>query len=186
MYHTATQHRGRGHTDPDAPNRALAFFTFVGSRQGKDDTRILPLGQVYALKWNMWGRTIEDMATLVKGRPWYFWKALGLWNERSGGVRPWNVLDSILGVFRDDNELCFAFGFEFTRDDVARWQTELESYMIPLTFVYMLLLSIVLPLLMLCPEKEKETKGNHKEKTSPNDMEMPGLLASTSLKDKCV
>eukprot|EP00986_Skeletonema_menzelii_P000617 scaffold171_cov151-Skeletonema_menzelii.AAC.1 len=185
LYHTATQHRGRGHTDPNAPDRALAFFTFVGSRQGKDDTRMLPLGQVYSLKWNMWGRTIEDMATLVKGRPWYFWKAFGLWNDRAGNVRPWNVLDSVFGVFRASSELCFAFGFEFTREDVERRLLELESYMIPLTFLYMLLLAMVLPLFMLFLEQENEGEGNvDKHKKVNQEIDLPSLIASPASKGK--
>lgn len=146
IYHTATQHRGRGHTDPDAPDRVLVFFTFVGSRQGKDDTRMLPMGQVYALKWNLWGRTIEDMANLIKGHPWYFWQAFGIWNGRTGGVRPWNVVDHFFGVFRSSEELCCAFGEDFGRHNVERWQTELEWYMIPLTFLYMWLLLLIIVL----------------------------------------
>mmetsp|Transcript_829 Transcript_829/g.1329 ORF Transcript_829/g.1329 Transcript_829/m.1329 type:complete len:455 (-) Transcript_829:218-1582(-) len=155
LYHTATMHRARGHTDPDAPDRAVAFFTFVGSRRGKDDARILPLGQVYALKWNMWGRTVADMATLGKGRPWYFWKAFGLWNDRSGGVRPWNVLDSIFYIFRNDH-INAAFGFDLRKEDIENWQTMLESFVIPLTFLYMLLLAFVLPLCLRLLEEEKE------------------------------
>lgn len=194
LYHTATQHRGRGHTDANAPDRALAFFTFVGSRQGKDDTRMLPLGQVYALKWNLWGFTTEDMATLVKGRPWYFWKALGLWNGRANNVRPWNLVDYILNIFRADSEACHAFGTEFTSEDVARWQEELEFYMIPLTLLYMMLLSVVLPLYMvLLMEKENESEGNvnakkpikyqvakSPSKTSRQETDVPALTASQS------
>lgn len=149
LYNTATQHRGRGHTDPNAPDRSMAFFTFVASRQGKNDTRLLPLGQVYALNWRMWGRTIEDMATLAKGRPWHFWQAFGLWNDRPSGARPWNLVDHVFGVFRGDDERCTAFPTQFQKRNIERWQTELESYTIPLTFLYMLLLSLVLAVLLL-------------------------------------
>ena len=162
LYNTATQHRARGHTDPNAPDRAVAFFTFVGSRQGKDDTRILPLGQVYALKWNAWGRTLEDMESLVKGRPWYFWKAFGLWNTRSGGVRPWNLIDSILYIWHNDHSNG-AFGFDLKKADIERWQTLLESFVIPLTFLYMLFLLFVLPLCLSLLNEEaggEEGVGN--------------------------
>ena len=153
---------------------------------------MLPLGQVYALNWNLWGRTISDMATLVKGRPWYFWRALGLWNARANDVRPWNLVDYVLGIFRADSEACHAFGTEFTSEDVTRWQEELEFYMIPVTFIYMMLLSVVLPIYMiLLMEKENnESEGNASNpkkvyhavkspsKTSRQETDMPALTAS--------
>ena len=109
-----------------------------------------------------WGRTLEDMETLVKGRPWYFWKAFGLWNTRSGGVRPWNLIDSILYIWHNDHSNG-AFGFDLKKADIERWQTLLESFVIPLTFLYMLFLLFVLPLCLSLLNEEaggEEGVGN--------------------------
>jgi ectoine hydroxylase-related dioxygenase (phytanoyl-CoA dioxygenase family) len=65
LYNSDVIHRGRAHTDSNAPERALLFIVFAGSRQGPDDTRSLPLGQVHALDWRMWGQTIDDFTTMI-------------------------------------------------------------------------------------------------------------------------
>jgi hypothetical protein len=101
IYISDLHHRGTEHIDPKAEARALVFLIFAGTRQGKDDKRMLPLGQVRALKWDMWGHTIDEFADVHK---WRLWHSFGLFQNRKDGLRPWNVLDDIFSIFQDDEE----------------------------------------------------------------------------------
>jgi hypothetical protein len=127
LYNSDTTHRGRAHTDPNAPERILIFIMFAASRQGPEDKRSLPLGEVHALDWRMWGHTIDDCATM-KERPWRLWHAFGIGNTK-GTVRPWNLLDDIFMIFKNENERAHSISEEVT----AKYLWDLVNALVPLT-----------------------------------------------------
>jgi hypothetical protein len=108
LYHTALYHRGRGHSDPNAPERVVVFITLAESLVDANDTRTLPLGQSHYVRWDLWGHTIDEFTTMDKNK-WRFWHSVGLFlpKQAKDVYRPWNLLDSLLLIFRnfgDDEE----------------------------------------------------------------------------------
>jgi hypothetical protein len=159
LYDSDVTHQGRAHTDPNAPDRALLFITFAGSRQGPDDARGLPLGQVHALDWRMWGHTIDDCATM-KERPWRFWHAFGIGGKRDN-VRPWNLLDVLLIIFADENERAHVIWDDFSAEYLQNLVKKLATFTFGFAVLYissLLTLTLVgrtLPVTML-PGKDRE------------------------------
>jgi hypothetical protein len=103
LYKAELFHRGRAHSDPNAPERVVVFLTFAESLVDADDTRMLPPGQSHVLRWNLWGHTIDEFTTIDK-KKWRFWHSLGIFlpKQQSKDIyRPWNILDSPSLVFRD-------------------------------------------------------------------------------------
>jgi hypothetical protein len=148
LYNSDVTHRGRAHTDPNAPERALLFIIFAGSRQGPDDTRGLPLGQVHALDWRMWGHTIDDCATM-KERPWRLWHVFGIGNSK-GSVRPWNLLDEILIIFAHEKELAHVIRDDFSADSLRELVDGLVRFTFGVTLLYISsLLTLILVGMML-------------------------------------
>jgi ectoine hydroxylase-related dioxygenase (phytanoyl-CoA dioxygenase family) len=116
IYNTDLKHRGEAHIDPEADDRVVIFLTFAGSRISRDDARKLPLGNVYALNWDGWGHTIDDLSNALEWRPW---QAFGLFNGMFSGVRPWTMMDQIYGIWsREDENLAFSIGEFFTSEYV--------------------------------------------------------------------
>jgi hypothetical protein len=116
LYSLDVQHRGMGHMDPDADERVLAFITFVGSKQGPDDTRWLPPDTVHALNWRMWGHTIDNFTTM-KERPWRLWHTAGLLNGKRP-VKPWNLLHDLLVIYvGEEGTVSHLFSVHFTKED---------------------------------------------------------------------
>ena len=146
LYVSDLYHRGVAHTDPDAPDRAFLFLIFAGSRQGPDDKRHLPFGEVRALDWKLWGHTIDDFAT-IKEKPWRWWQSLGLFNKKPNGVRPWNFLDNLLTIFEDDGSNIEVISNDFDRemfDKLAGW--------VAMFCVFVLILPVyffILPMLLI-------------------------------------
>jgi hypothetical protein len=108
LYNSELFHKGRAHTDPNAPDRVVFFLTFAESLVNANDTRTLPLGTAHYVRWNLWGHTIDEFTTIDK-KKWRFWHAVGLFLPKQQSdediYRPWNVLDSLSLIFRSDSEL---------------------------------------------------------------------------------
>jgi hypothetical protein len=102
LYNSELHHRGRAHTDPNAPDRVLVFLVFAESLVDANDTRTLPLGQQHLIGWNFWGHTIDEFTTIDK-KKWRFWHSVGLFRPKQSKdiYRPWNILDSLSLIFRD-------------------------------------------------------------------------------------
>jgi hypothetical protein len=102
LYNSELYHRGRGHSDPNAPERVIFFLTFAESLVHANDTRTLAMGQAHFVPWNLWGHTIDEFTTMDK-KKWRFWHSVGLFppKQQSKDVyRPWNLLDSLMLIFR--------------------------------------------------------------------------------------
>lgn len=151
IYQSDMKHRGTAHTDPDAPDRAFVFLIFAGSQQGPNDKRHLPFGQVRALKWHLWGHTIDDFVTL-KDRPWRWWHSFGISNKpnSTSTVRPWTLIDELKMIFADGDEEfvhVISKGHDFDQDDFNKIVDALLGWSLLAASVDSL---IVLPLFMFC------------------------------------
>lgn len=148
LYNSDVMHRGRAHTDRDAPERALLFITFAGSRLGPDDKRSLPLRQVHALDWRMWGHTIDDFITMQE-RPWRPWHIFGLFNSK-GNVRPWNLVDEIMIIFAHESELAHVISDEFSEEYLRNLVENLVIFTLGFAILYIsTLLTCVLVVIVL-------------------------------------
>jgi hypothetical protein len=116
IYHSDLFHRGTAHLEPNAPERAFLFLIFAESRRGPLDKRILPFGEVRALKWSQWGLIIDEFPTIQHhARRW--WRSLGLFSRNSAGVRPWNFFDYILTIFENSvNGVAHSISNDFGKD----------------------------------------------------------------------
>jgi len=110
IYISDLHHRGTAHIDPKAEARALVFLIFAGTRQSKDDKRSLPFGQVRALKWDLWGHTIDEFGEMHK---WNLWHSFGLFQNRKDGLRPWNMIDEMSTIFQTDEETIHMISNDF-------------------------------------------------------------------------
>ena len=149
LYQSDMKHRGTAHTDPNAPERAFVFLIFAGSQQGPDDKRHLPFGQVRALKWHLWGHTIDDFVAL-EHRPWRWWHSFGIFNNRQNStVRPWTLIDELKMIFADDEESVHVVSKDhnFDKEDFDKIVDALLGWGI---LAVSLDLLIVLPLLLVC------------------------------------
>ena len=115
LYVSDLYHRGVAHTDPNAPDRAFLFLIFAASRNGPEDKRRLPFGEVRALDWKIWGHTIDEFAT-IKEKPWKWWQSFGLFNKKTNGIRPWNFIDNFLTIFENDGSSLEAIANDFDRE----------------------------------------------------------------------
>jgi hypothetical protein len=125
LYHAQLYHRGRAHSDPNAPKRAAVFMTFSESLVDANDTRTLPTGQQHVIGWNLWGHTIDEFTTIDKNK-WRFWHAVGLFlcNQSKDIYRPWNMLDSLSLMFRDDDEEPYFLGNGTIDSQSFHWGVE--------------------------------------------------------------
>jgi hypothetical protein len=101
LYNTELYHRGGGHSDPNAPERVVVFITLAESLVDANDTRTLAMGQSHFVRWDLWGHTIDEFTTMDKNK-WRFWHSVGLFlpKQSKDVYRPWNLLDSLLLIFR--------------------------------------------------------------------------------------
>jgi hypothetical protein len=163
LYNSDVTHRGRAHTDLNAPKRALLFIIFAGSRQEPDDTRSLPLAQVHALDWRMWGHTIDDCATM-KERPWQLWHVFGIGNNK-GSVRPWNLLDEILIIFAHENERAHVIGDHFSAVYLQGLVDKLVSFTFGFSVLYisslLTLILVGMMFLLAVPAGKDSESGLH-------------------------
>jgi ectoine hydroxylase-related dioxygenase (phytanoyl-CoA dioxygenase family) len=144
LYNSDTIHKGSAHVDPVAGDRAVMFLVFAESRQGPDDNRMLPQGQVYALPWSSWGHTIDEFVTMSE-HPWRWWHSLGLFNYATGVsslVRPWNLIDIMINMFiHEDEEFLTWFEEKFN---------DLMFYNFIVIGVYLLVIVPLTLAIMLC------------------------------------
>jgi hypothetical protein len=144
LYNAELYHRGRAHSDPNAPKRAAMFLTFSESLVDADDTRTLPLGQQHVIGWNLWGHTIDEFSTIGKNK-WRFWHSLGLFlPEHSKDIyRPWNMLDSLALIFREHDEEPYMLGNGVIGFSMFHWGVE-KLLMATVSMAMVYLLSIAL------------------------------------------
>jgi hypothetical protein len=111
LYNAELYHRGRAHSDPNAPDRAVVFLTFSESLIDANDTRTLPVGQQHVIGWNVWGHTIDELTTIGK-KKWRSWHSVGLFLPKQSKdiYRPWNMLDSLSLIFREHGEEPYMLG----------------------------------------------------------------------------
>lgn len=74
-------HRGSSHTDPNSPDRVMLILTFSSRPRQRAESRFLPQGISYSLRWDMWGHTWSDLETADRTlkQPWTGLRALGLY-----------------------------------------------------------------------------------------------------------
>ena len=123
LYKKDTMHKGRAHTDPDAGDRVMFFVAFSESNQGPEDNRVFPLGDIHGLTWDMWGQTLNDLATIDE-RPWRPWHPFGLFNGHKDDVRPATLIDAFSQAYVEENEACFVFHSQigmFYQDRIEQW-----------------------------------------------------------------
>ena len=95
FYSTDALHQGRAHTNPKAPPRSVVFLIFSGApREGRN----LPMGQVHALDFSMWGITINEFST-IETKTWKWYHSFGINVE---GKR-WTLFDEALYIFSGSN-----------------------------------------------------------------------------------
>jgi hypothetical protein len=126
LYNADTIHKGRAHTDPDAGDRVLFFVAFSESRQGPEDKRVYALGDIHGLFWDMWGQTLDDLATIDE-RPWRPWHPFGLFNGHKD-VRPTTLIDAFAQAYVDEDEGVYVFhpAIEgFGQDRIGEWTISL-------------------------------------------------------------
>ena len=105
-------HRGSAHVDPGGPDRVMLCVTFTSRPRDRAESRQLPQGISYSLRWDMWGHTWKDLETAntTMKQPWTLLRALGLYKSPSV---EWGV-DYVNSVsVRMANEY-----FGFTDDDL--------------------------------------------------------------------
>ena len=93
LYKQDTIHKGRAHTDPDAGDRVMLFVAFTESKQGPEDNRVFSIGDIHGLAWDMWGQTLDDLATIDE-RPWRPWHPFGFFNGHKD-TRPATLIDAL-------------------------------------------------------------------------------------------
>ena len=72
----------------------------------------LPLGAAHTLRWNSWGRTLDDFAA-IGDKPRRWWQALGIGVAAVSGHHPWTVLDDIALMWKDAGEKAHATAGDF-------------------------------------------------------------------------
>eukprot|EP00521_Asterionellopsis_glacialis_P010680 CAMPEP_0195297528 /NCGR_PEP_ID=MMETSP0707-20130614/21699_1 /TAXON_ID=33640 /ORGANISM="Asterionellopsis glacialis, Strain CCMP134" /LENGTH=438 /DNA_ID=CAMNT_0040359367 /DNA_START=224 /DNA_END=1540 /DNA_ORIENTATION=- len=158
LYNTDVYHRGHGHTDPDAPERVVAFLSFAGSPKGPEEKRSLPLGTVHTLRWNSWGHTIDDFST-IKEKPWRVWHTFGLFRPKhDSGIHAWTLLDDLSLIFRSSRERAHVISHGFDAEYFNALVGDVLTYTFIATGVYLMVAPFfVLLLLMVSLSQNKST-----------------------------
>ena len=75
-----SNHRGAAHVDPNGEDRVMLLLTFIPRPQERADTRQLPMGITYSIRWDLWGHTLNDLAKADTNmiNPWATLRSLGL------------------------------------------------------------------------------------------------------------
>eukprot|EP00977_Amphora_coffeiformis_P004430 scaffold945_cov170-Amphora_coffeaeformis.AAC.10 len=77
-------HRGAAHTDPNGHDRVMLILSWIPKPKLEAESRQMVHGITYAMRWDMWGFTWNDMkhASTVMVRPWNYLRALGLYKPK--------------------------------------------------------------------------------------------------------
>lgn len=105
-------HRGGAHTDPDGLDRVMLILTFVPKPIDRAETRQLSQGITFSLRWDMWGHTLNDLATAdtAMTQPYATLRALGLYKRKSASWGIDYITSATIRAANDDNG--------FTSDDL--------------------------------------------------------------------
>jgi ectoine hydroxylase-related dioxygenase (phytanoyl-CoA dioxygenase family) len=143
LYKSDTLHKGRAHRDPNAGDRVVLFIGLTESKQGPLDQRVQPLGDIAGLPWDMWGQTLDDLATIDE-RPWRPWHTVGLFNGHKD-VRPITLIDAFIQPYVDEQEACYVFHEQVGRFFQERMQTWIVTFMIGVVVIALVLYGVLLP-----------------------------------------
>jgi len=94
LYSQQTFHKGSAHIAYDGPHRVLFFLTFSSHHQRRKESRVPSFGTTYAMRWDMFGFTLNDLrdAKEAMRQPWAKLRALGLYYPPEGKENGWNWL----------------------------------------------------------------------------------------------
>jgi hypothetical protein len=143
LYKSDTIHKGRAHKDPNAGDRVVLFIGLTESKQGPLDQRVMPLGDIAGLPWDMWGQTLDDLATIDE-RPWRPWHTVGLFNGHKD-VRPITLIDAFIQPYVNEQEACYVFHEQVGRFYQNRIHLWIISFMIGVVVIALVLYGVLLP-----------------------------------------
>jgi hypothetical protein len=147
IYASDLHHGETSHTNPDGEARAFIFLTFAESRRDKDDNRKLPLGNVRAVDWQMWGHTIDEFETVTQ---WRWWHSLGLFNHRKSDVRPWNAIDNLFVIFQSDDEIVHMVNNGFSKKEFDKFAKKAIHYVFLGVCAYISATSLCVATAIIC------------------------------------
>ena len=98
-------HRGSAHVDPTAPDRIMLILSFTPKPSRRAERRQLSSGFTYQLRWDMWGHTLDDMATAHTSmrQPWATLRSLGLYKPRNAEWGIDYIMQSTQRIVHQDN-----------------------------------------------------------------------------------
>lgn len=98
-------HRGSAHVDPTAPDRIMLILSFTPKPARRAERRQLSSGFTYQLRWDMWGHTLNDMATAHTSmrQPWATLRSLGLYKPRNADWGIDYIMQSTQRIAHHDN-----------------------------------------------------------------------------------
>jgi ectoine hydroxylase-related dioxygenase (phytanoyl-CoA dioxygenase family) len=98
-------HRGGAHTDPDGIDRVMLILTFVPKPLARAETRQLSQGITFSLRWDMWGHTLNDIATADTSmtQPWATLRALGLYKSKQASWGIDYITSASIRTANEDN-----------------------------------------------------------------------------------
>ena len=98
-------HRGSAHVDPTAPDRIMLILSFTPKPARRAERRQLSSGFTYQLRWDMWGHTLNDMATAhtLMRQPWATLRSLGLYKPREAEWGIDYIMQSTQRIVHEDN-----------------------------------------------------------------------------------
>ena len=98
-------HRGSAHVDPTAPDRIMLILSFTPKPSRRAERRQLSSGFTYQLRWDMWGHTLNDMATAHTSmrQPWATLRSLGLYKPRNADWGIDYIMQSTQRITHHDN-----------------------------------------------------------------------------------
>lgn len=117
FFNSMGMHRGVGHKDPGGLDRAVLFLTLADLRP--DSARMLSMGNLYTLRWDLWGHSFSELATVATDH-WSPRQALGM-RYRHTGARAWNYLDFMawgLVNGKDNTLIEDTHNVQVTHDDI--------------------------------------------------------------------
>lgn len=88
-------HRGSAHTNETAPERVMVYTTWTYAATHPEH-RLLPGGTTYALRWDQWGRTLDQLTS--KSYAW--WSSIDFVSSSRG----WNYFEKKLTHLADQYE----------------------------------------------------------------------------------
>ena len=98
-------HRGSAHVDPTAPDRIMLILSFTPRPAQRAERRQLSSGFTYQQRWDMWGHTLNDMATAHTSmrQPWATLRSLGLYKPRNADWGIDYIMQSTQRIMHHDN-----------------------------------------------------------------------------------